>query len=263
MPPVEVSSQLVAAAAGGDRGALEQLLSLVAGDVRRLAQRMLWDPEDAQDATQEILVKVATRLSTFRGEARVTTWVHRIAVNHLLTTRCRRAEDPALTFTAFGADLAQDLDLPHDPRGVDENLLAEEVMVGCTQAMLLCLDRELRMAYILGEVLGYTSEEAAELCEISPPAFRKRLERARTRIQSFMTGHCGLIDPANACRCRRRIGAAIARERVDPDRLQFAGRVASLRLDMERFCDAGALFRSHPELREAPELVAAVVRAVA
>ena len=64
---------------------------------------MLWHPQDAEDATQEILVKVATRLSTFRGDARVTTWVHRIAVNHLLTTRRRRAEDPSLTFAAFGA----------------------------------------------------------------------------------------------------------------------------------------------------------------
>ena len=117
MPPVEVPPQLVAAAVGGDRQALEELLRMVADDVRRLAQRMLWHPEDAEDATQEILVKVATRLSTFRGTARVTTWVHRIAVNHLLTTRRRRAEDPSLTFAAFGRDLAEDLDAVYDPRG--------------------------------------------------------------------------------------------------------------------------------------------------
>lgn len=254
---------MVAAAAGGDRDALEEVLRLVADDVRRLAQRMLSDPDHAQDATQEILVKVATRLSSFRGDALVTTWVHRVAVNHLLTTRRRQAEDPALTFAAFGADLAQGLDLPHDGAGVDEGLLAEEVMVGCTQAMLLCLDRELRMAYVLGEILGYTSEEAATLCDISAPAFRKRLERARSRIQSFMAGHCGLIDPANECRCRRRVGVAVALGRVDPEHLQFAGEVATLRLDMERFSDAGALFRSHPELRQGKEIVAAVVRAVA
>jgi len=104
MPPVEVPGRLVDAAVAGDRQALEELLRLVAGDVRRLAQRMLWHPQDAEDATQEILVKVATRLSSFRGSARVTTWVHRIAVNHLLTTRRRRAEDPSLTFAAFGRD---------------------------------------------------------------------------------------------------------------------------------------------------------------
>jgi DNA-directed RNA polymerase specialized sigma24 family protein len=110
VPPVDVSPRLVAAAVAGDQPALEQVLRAVVDDVRRLAQRMLWHPQDAEDATQEILVKVATRLSTFRGDARVTTWVHRIAINHLLTTRRRRAEDPSLTFAAFGEDLALDLD---------------------------------------------------------------------------------------------------------------------------------------------------------
>lgn len=262
MPAVDVDAGVVAAAVGGDRGALEQLLRAVADDVRRLSQRMLWHPEDAEDATQEILVKVATRLSTFRGESRVTTWVYRIAVNHLLSTRRRRAEDPALTFAEFGRDLAEDLDTAFDPRGVDDELLAEEVMVGCTQGMLLCLDREHRMAYVLGAVLELPGEEAAELCEISSAAFRKRLQRARDGIQRFMEGHCGLLDPANACRCRRRIGAAIQRGRVDPDDLLFARRVGALKLEMQRFTDAGAIFRSHPELRTPPELIDAVMRAV-
>jgi RNA polymerase sigma factor (sigma-70 family) len=263
VPTVDVSPRLVAAAVGGDQRALEQLLRAVVDDVARLAQRMLWHPQDAEDATQEILVKVATRLSTFRGDARVTTWVYRIAVNHLMSTRRRRAEDPTLTFAAFGEDLKRDLDATYDSRGVDEELLAQEVMVGCTQGMLLCLDREHRVAYVLGEVLGFSSDEAADVCGIAPAAFRKRLQRARERIQQFMQGHCGLLDPSNACRCRRRVGAAIERGRVDPGDLLFAQRVDALKLDMERFTDAGAIFRSHPELRTPHELVDAVLRAVA
>ena len=262
MPAVDVAPGVVAAAVGGDQRALDQLLRAVGDDVHRLAQRMLWHPEDAEDATQEVLVKVATRLSTFRGDARVTTWVHRIAVNHLLTARRRRAEDPTLTFAAFGEDLARDLDAAYDSRGVDDELLAHEVMVGCTQGMLLCLDREHRMAYILGDVLELTSDQAAELCEITPAAFRKRLQRARERIQHFMQGHCGLLDPANPCRCRRRVGAAIHHGRVDPEDLLFARRVDALKLDMQRFTDAGALFRSHPGQRTPPALVDAVLRAV-
>lgn len=263
MPPVEVPHRLVAAAADGDREALEELVRLVADDIARLAQRMLWHPQDAEDATQEILVKVATRLAGFRGEARVTTWVHRIAVNHLLTTRRRRAEDPVLTFAAFGRDLTEDLDLDYGAGGVEEDLLAEEVRVGCTQGMLLCLDREHRMAYVLGEVLQFPSDEAAAACELTPAAFRKRLERARSRLSGFMRGHCGLVDPANPCRCRRRIGAAVVRGRLDPADLLFARRVSSLMRDMERFTDAGAVFRSHPEIRAESRVVDAVVRAVA
>lgn len=161
MPAVDVAPRLVAAAIGGDQRALERLLRAIVDDVRRLAQRMLWHPEDAEDATQEILVKVATRLSTFRGDARVTTWVYRIAVNHLLTTRRRRAEDPTLTFDAFGEDPERDLDVAYDQRGVDDELLAQEVMVGCTQGMLLCLDREQRMAYILGGWRRFASAYSA------------------------------------------------------------------------------------------------------
>lgn len=262
MPAVEIPPGLVVAAVDGDQRALEQLLRTVADDVLHLARRVLWHPEDAEDAAQEILVKVATRLSAFRGDARVTTWVHRIAVNHLLTTRRRRAEDPTVTFAAFGDDLARDLDAAYDARGVDEELLAEEVMVGCTQAMLLCLDREQRIAYVLGDVLELHSEEAATICEISPAAFRKRLQRARERIQQFMQGNCGLLDPANPCRCRRRIGAAIQHGRLEPDDLLFAPKVAALKLDMQRFTDAGAIFRSHRELPTPPQLVDAVLRAV-
>jgi hypothetical protein len=96
VPAVDVSPRLVAAAVGGDQRALEQLLRVVVDDGRRIAQRMMWHPQDAEDATQEILVKVATRLRTFRGDARLTTWVH-----------------------------------------LDDELLAQEVMVGCAQGMLL------------------------------------------------------------------------------------------------------------------------------
>lgn len=207
---------------GGDQRALEQLLRVVVDDGRRIAQRMMWHPQDAEDATQEILVKVATRLRTFRGDARLTTWVH-----------------------------------------LDDELLAQEVMVGCAQGMLLCLDREHRMAYVLGEVLEFSSDEAADVCGIAPAAFRKRLQRARERIRQFMESHCGLLGPGNACRCQRRIGAAIKRRRVDPEDLLFGHRVDALKLEMERFTDAGAIFRSHPELRTPPELVDAVLRAVA
>jgi len=125
--------------------------------------------------------------------------------------------------------------VPGPAADIEQRLLVEEVKFGCTQGMLLCLDREHRIAYVLGAVLELSSDEAADVCGISPAAFRKRLQRARERIQQFMQGHCGLLDPDNSCRCRRRIGAAIERERVDPDNLLFAQRVSALKLEMERF----------------------------
>jgi RNA polymerase sigma factor (sigma-70 family) len=187
-----------------------------------------------------------TRLDSFRGDARFTTWAYRVAVNHLLTTRRRRAERRAMSFEQFGKDLARGLDEPCDPQGVDESLLAEEVKIGCTQALLLCLDREHRAAYIVGEVFELDSREAAYALDVTPAAYRKRLQRARQRVQAFMEGHCGIVDPANPCRCRRRIGAAIAQGRVAPHSLLFARRGIA---DMERLHSAAAVMRSHPEVR--------------
>jgi RNA polymerase sigma factor (sigma-70 family) len=252
-----LDTDAVERARGGDRAALEALVRTVQDPIYRLALRMLWHPEDAQDATQEIVVKLITRLDGFRGDAAFETWAYRVAVNHLLTTRRRRAEREAVSFDAFGEDLARGLDEPYDPCEVDEGLLAEEVKVGCTQAMLLCLDREHRAAYILGEVFELRSGEAAYALDVTPAAYRKRLQRARERVQAFMAGHCGIVNPANGCRCRRRIGAAIARGRVDPANLVFAHRGV---VEMERLHDSAAVMRSHPEARAPARIMALLER---
>ncbi len=256
----DVDPLLVKRAAGGDTEALEAVLRGVQDDVYRLAHRMLWHPADAEDATQEILVKILTRLGGFRGESRFSTWTYRVAVNHLLTTRKRRAERMALTFEQFGEDLATGLDEPIDGRGVDDEILAEEVKVGCSQAMLLCLDREHRAAFVLGDVFELPGEEASQILDITPAAYRKRLSRARSRVQAFMREHCGLVEPANPCRCRRRVGAAIRQGRVDPNHVLFARDVRRHVEQMERLHDAAAVFRSHPPLRAPDRVADAILR---
>ena len=67
--------------------------------------------------------------------------------------------------------------------------------------MLLCLDRPHRIAYILGEIFELDGPEAAEVLDVRPAAFRKRLERARTQIVEFTRAHCGMVRPENRCRC--------------------------------------------------------------
>jgi RNA polymerase sigma factor (sigma-70 family) len=252
-----IDARLVRRAADGDRGALEAVVRGVQDDVYRLALRMLWHPADAEDATQEILVRLVTRLDAFRGEAAFATWAYRVAVNHLLTTRRRRAERAALSLDEFGDDLARGFDRAYAAPGVDDGLLEEEVKVGCTQAMLLCLDRGQRAAYIVGEVFDLPSEEAAWILELTPAAYRKRLSRARARVSSFMDGHCGLVRPENPCRCHRRIGTAIATGRVDPANLLFA-RAGAVRRgieEMEGLHASAAVLRSHPDTR-APDALA-------
>lgn len=274
----ESLERLVERAREGDGRAITHLLERVQDDVYRLALRMLWHPEDAADATQEVLFKVVTHLATFRGESSFRTWVLRVATNHLLNVRRSRVEEQRLTFESFGRDLAEGLsDVPAGPSDDPEQaLLEEEVKIGCTQGMLLCLDRDDRVAYILGDVFELRSDEGAAVLGVEPAAFRKRLSRARARLREFMRAHCGLVNEDVACRCARRVQAAIGNGRVDRHHLLFAagGEAAPRRLpvleslgevveEMERLHEIAAVQQSHP-LRPAPaEVVAAVQRVLA
>src|SRR5262249_15860676 len=93
---------LVAHATAGDREPLDELVRAVQQRVYALALRMLGNPDEAADATQEILIRVVTRLGSFRGEAAFPTWVHRVASNYLMTARARRAARPEMSFEALG-----------------------------------------------------------------------------------------------------------------------------------------------------------------
>lgn len=247
------NEELAQAAQSGDRTALEELVTQIQKPIYNLAVRMLWLPEDAEDATQEILVKIVTHLSDFRGDSLLMTWAWRIATNHLLTSRKRRAEQHALSFDEFGDDIDNGLSDAAlvTPSNVEDHLLVEEVKIGCMQGMLLCLNREERAAYVLGEIFEVTDKEGAEIFEITPSAYRKRLSRAREAVRNFMQAKCGLANPANACRCHRRVKLAIEKGRLDPKHLLFAQKgddPAVLRgiTEMDELERASALFRTHP-----------------
>jgi RNA polymerase sigma factor (sigma-70 family) len=237
---------LVARANGGDSAALEELVGRVQDRVYRLALRMVTRPVEAEDATQEILIRVMTRLSTYRGEAAFTTWVHRVAVNHLLDRKKTVVEAMELSFDAYAEDLRSGLSKEVSP---DAALLAEEIRLSCTQAMLTCLDRDHRIAYVLGEVFDVSSSDGAYICDTTPAAYRKRLSRARSRVRSFVGQNCGLVNPQGApCRCERRVETAVALGRIDPARLEFSDhRVTHGVMEMEKLHDAAGLMRSHPD----------------
>ena len=174
---------LVERATQGDRDALESLVATIQDRVYRLALRMLYHPADAEDAAQEILIKIVTHLGTFRGESGFATWALRIAANHLLTTRKHRAERKEISFAYCESqitDPSAETDLPAlSVNGVEQEVLVQEVRLHCLQGLLLCLERSYRLAFILGDLFALSGEEAAEVLEITPEAFRKRLSRSR------------------------------------------------------------------------------------
>jgi RNA polymerase sigma factor (sigma-70 family) len=248
-------ADLVARAVDGDKAALEQVIRLLQDPVYRLALRMVWRPAEAEDATQEILIRVITRLASWRGQARLLTWAYRIGVNYLLNLRRQTPhEAQQLSLDEFRDTLADGL-AAEDYRGPEAAVLAEEVRLSCTQAMLQCLQRDERIAFVLSDIFELSSADAAWVLDITPAAHRKRLERARRRIGSFMESTCGLVNPAAFCRCARRVPKALAIGRVDPRRPAFtshpvspSGRtVAEAATQLRRLHDAAAVLRAHPD----------------
>jgi Sigma-70, region 4 len=148
-------------------------------------------------------------------------------------------------------DASPDLDLP-DPTAVPVELpiLVQEAQVGCMSGMLLCLDRRQRMAFILGEIFGVSSDIGAEVMEISSDNFRQLLSRARRDLYQFMQNKCGLINSANPCRCAKKTRGFMQSGFLDPNRLQFTrARLASINeVASDRLAELELLDRKHAEL---------------
>lgn len=259
--------ELVAQAQNGDRPALEKLVLRHQAWVYNIAVRMVFHPQDAEEVTQEVLVKVITKLSTFKAESKFRTWLYRIAANHVLNMKRRGAEIHEMTFADYGAAInsISDEDLP-DPKSVPVALpiLVEEAKNSCTLGMLLCLDRKQRLIFTLGEILGATDTVGGEVLEMTAVNFRQSLARARRDLHKFLNNQCGLVNTSNPCRCPKKTRGFIEHGHVDPHRLLFVPkhveRVRDVTSDTVRKIEDlverqhAALFREHPFLWPEDEL---------
>jgi RNA polymerase sigma factor (sigma-70 family) len=210
--PERPLEELARAAAGGDRDALERVCAAIRDPIYRLALRMLSSPADAEDCTQDIMVQVVTHLGSFEGRSQLMTWVYKIASRHLMRTRKREVESSVKGAEAFAAwlDAHQAAEPYRAESALEYRELCEEVRIGCTYGMLLCLSRELRLAYILGDLLELTDKEGAAALDITAAAFRQRLKRARETVRPILKGRCSVYDPAGTCRCDRQIQPSFA-----------------------------------------------------
>jgi RNA polymerase sigma factor (sigma-70 family) len=205
----ESLDMLVASAVAGDVTALAAMCEALEVPVYRLALRMLGDRHDAEDATQEILVKVVTSLASFEGRSALLTWVHRIAVRHVLAVKRSRGEARALDEVSFAALLDQGMAFgaSQPPPTPEDNALIREIQLSCTQGMLVMLGRDERLALVLVDLLGFDGAQAADIAEVSHDAFRQRLTRARTKLGGFLRARCGVANEAAPCRCAGQVAA--------------------------------------------------------
>jgi len=260
-------AELVDKATNGDRPALEKLILRHQAWIYNITVRMVFHPHDAEEVTQEVLVKIITKLSTFKGESKFRTWLYRVAANHVLNMKRRSAETNVTTFADYGAaiDRTPELDLPdRNTVPVDLPVLVEEAKNGCTMGMLLCLDRKQRLIFTLGEILGATDTVGGEVLEMTAENFRQCLARARRDLHSFMNNQCGLVNKSNPCRCAKKTRGFIQDGHVDPHRLLFVPehvqRVRDVAGDTVRDIEDvveqqhAAIFRDHPFLQPSDQI---------
>ena len=222
MNQLKQEKQLIEAAVSGNSEALEAVLCSVQDMVFNLSLRMLGMVPDAEDATQEILIKVMTHLASFRKESSLRTWVFRIASNHLKNYQKGMFSKAALSFEEYGADIVSGREngVPDMSGGVDKALLERELKLSCSNVMLQCLDAESRCIYILGTMFRLNSQIAADILELSPEAYRQKLSRARRKMASFLSEYCGLSG-TGVCSCAKRVNYAIQSHRIDPGNLCY------------------------------------------
>ena len=110
----------------------------------------------------------------------------------------------------------------------------EEIRINCTTGMLLCLSKEQRMIYILGEMFEIDHNLGAEILGITPGNFRIKLMRTRKELYNWMNKKCGLVNVKNPCRCSKKTKGYIEAGKVDPDNLKFNIRYESKIKDLSK-----------------------------
>lgn len=253
----DIEKQLIEEAVLGNQKSLEALLLSVQDMVFNLSLRMLGMVHDAEDATQEILIKVMTHLSSFRQESKFSTWVYRIAVNHLRNYQKSMFAKHPLSFEYYGADIVsgKEKDVPDRTNGVDSELLAQELKYSCTNVMLQCLDADSRCIYILGTMFRLDSSVAGEILDLTPEAYRQRLSRVRRKMGEFLGKYCGLSG-TGVCACGKRVNYAISSHRINPDQLDFLSleecerdKITGFSSAMDQIDDISQVFTTLPSYR--------------
>ena len=223
------STALVQKSLEGDRNALNQLIKIHEPFIYNVAWKYTNNPEEAKDLTQEVLIKVVTKLSTFKGNSAFKTWVYRIVVNQFLQTKRRPMEDRWVSFDDFSEELNAIPSPDVSPEEeIEHELRTKTARTRCMSGMLMCLTREQRLIYILGDVFNLDHNIGAEVFGLSKQNYRVRLSRTRKEFHAFMNQQCGLVNIANPCRCSKKAKAMEAAGKMKVDEKIFDPEYSSI-----------------------------------
>lgn len=200
--------ELISVALQGNKKALNDLVKLHEPFIYNVAWKFTNDENEAKDLTQEVLIKIITKLSTFKRESSFRTWAYRIAFNQFLQTKRRPMEDRWENLEHFADELNNIPSPDLSPEEEKEEILrTKTARTRCMSGMLMCLTREQRLIYLVGEVFKIDHQTGAQVFSISKDNYRQKLSRTRKDFHAFMNQQCGLVNLSNPCRCSKKAKA--------------------------------------------------------
>ncbi|TJZ67790.1 RNA polymerase sigma factor RpoE [Chitiniphilus eburneus] len=181
----EIDQELVSRAQAGDKRAFELLVAKYQRRIARLLSRLIRDPGEIEDVTQEAFIKAYRALPSFRGESAFYTWLYRIAINtakNYLASLGRRPQLSADYEDEDGETLDAAAQIPdyHTP----ESELANREIVRTVNEVVETLPDELRTAITLREMEGLSYEDIASMMNCPIGTVRSRIFRAREAISA-------------------------------------------------------------------------------
>ncbi|MEO1436544.1 MAG: RNA polymerase sigma factor [Bacteroidota bacterium] len=216
-------SALIQSILQGQRSALKELIEKHQAYIFNVALKMMNNVHDAEDVTQEVLIKVLSNLVKYDpAKARFRTWLYRITFNHILNLKKQPYEQAVSNFDFFFdfIDSTPVLRIEDDEEA-DYQAFIEESKIACMSGMIMCLDRDQRLVYVLGELFEMDHRIASEMFNITPANWRKKLSRARKDLYQWMHNRCGLVNTDNPCRCPKKTKGFIQRGVVKADSLKW------------------------------------------
>ncbi len=216
--------QLIERIKKGSKSALEKLIERHYPYIYNVALKFFNSLQDAEDAAQEVIIKLITKIDSYDPQkSKFRTWLYRIVFNHFLNAK--KSGPEKVVFNGFSTFFNIIENIPDgeltDFEEVKKEELFEETKVACMSGMLMCLNREQRLTYIIGDVFNIDHNLAADIFNITPTNFRKRLSRARKDLYKWMTDKCGLVNKDNPCRCQKKTKGFIEKGFVNPDTMKW------------------------------------------
>jgi RNA polymerase sigma-70 factor, ECF subfamily len=179
---------LVAQTREGDARSFSELVKRYEGKVFRLAQHVTQNREDAEDVLQETFLKAYEHLDQFRGDSKFYTWIVRIAVNQALMKLRRRKTDKAVSLDET-IDTGED-NIVREIAAWDEDpeqKFSREELGGILDTAVQSLEPLYRSVFVLRDIEDLSTEETAEALDLSVPAVKSRLLRARLQLREKLT----------------------------------------------------------------------------